>query len=94
VPGDTRIPYGQASQARQILNDAEDDLRDWKLSAAATEPNSEDDANAKYVTSNTSPVQSREQSLTATTSNGGGNRGKEVDRGETVDSAKATEAGN
>lgn len=94
VPGDTRIPYGQASQARQILNDAEDDLRDWKLSAAATEPNSEDDANAKYVTSNTSPVQSREQSLTVTTSNGGGNRGKEVDRGETVDSAKATEAGN
>ena len=31
VPGDTRNPYAHASQARQILNDAEDDLRDWQL---------------------------------------------------------------
>ncbi|KAK3393213.1 Eisosome component PIL1/LSP1, partial [Podospora didyma] len=30
VPGDTRIPYVHASQARQILNDAEDDLRNWR----------------------------------------------------------------
>ncbi|KAK4105899.1 hypothetical protein N658DRAFT_137142 [Parathielavia hyrcaniae] len=31
VPGDVRQPYAHASQARQILNDAEDDLRDWRL---------------------------------------------------------------
>ncbi|KAF5026231.1 hypothetical protein F66182_1698 [Fusarium sp. NRRL 66182] len=30
VPGDTRAAYGHSSQARQILNDAEDDLRDWR----------------------------------------------------------------
>jgi hypothetical protein len=30
VPGDTRPAYDQTQQARQILNDAEDDLRDWQ----------------------------------------------------------------
>jgi len=30
VPGDTRTAYESGSQARQILNDAEDDLRDWR----------------------------------------------------------------
>lgn len=30
VPGDTRTAYGHSSQARQILNDAEDDLKDWR----------------------------------------------------------------
>lgn len=30
VPGDTRTAYDSGSQARQILNDAEDDLRDWR----------------------------------------------------------------
>ncbi|KAH6619513.1 Eisosome component PIL1-domain-containing protein [Chaetomium sp. MPI-SDFR-AT-0129] len=35
VPGDVRPPYTQAAQARQILNDAEDDLRDWRLNEAA-----------------------------------------------------------
>lgn len=29
VPGDTRPPYQHAPQARQILNDAEEDLREW-----------------------------------------------------------------
>ncbi|KAM7192300.1 Eisosome component PIL1 domain containing protein [Rhypophila sp. PSN 637] len=31
VPGDAEPNYGQSGQARQILNDAEDDLRDWRL---------------------------------------------------------------
>ncbi|KAL2016538.1 hypothetical protein VTK56DRAFT_3432 [Thermocarpiscus australiensis] len=31
VPGDVRPPYAHAAQARQVLNDAEDDLRDWRL---------------------------------------------------------------
>jgi hypothetical protein len=30
VPGDTRPEYPHAQQARQILNDAEDDLREWQ----------------------------------------------------------------
>lgn len=29
VPGDTRPPFEHGQQARQILNDAEDDLREW-----------------------------------------------------------------
>lgn len=31
MPGDVRPAYAHASQARQILNDAEDDLREWRL---------------------------------------------------------------
>jgi hypothetical protein len=30
IPGDARAQYQGASQARQILNDAEDDLREWR----------------------------------------------------------------
>lgn len=30
MPGDTRVPYAGAQQARQVLNDCEDDLRDWQ----------------------------------------------------------------
>jgi hypothetical protein len=30
VPGDTRAEYGYAAEARQILNDIEDDLREWR----------------------------------------------------------------
>ncbi|KAF5616562.1 meiotic expression up-regulated 14 [Fusarium sp. NRRL 52700] len=33
VPGDTRVPYQHSSLARQILNDAEDDLREWRPEA-------------------------------------------------------------
>lgn len=33
APGDTRAEYPHAQQARQILNDAEDDLRDWQPQA-------------------------------------------------------------
>jgi hypothetical protein len=30
IPGDQRTPYAYANEARQILNDAEDDLKDWQ----------------------------------------------------------------
>ncbi|CAI6051310.1 unnamed protein product [Clonostachys chloroleuca] len=33
VPGDVRVAYSDAALARQILNDAEDDLRDWQPEA-------------------------------------------------------------
>jgi len=31
VPGDARAPFEYGPQARQVLNDAEDDLKDWQL---------------------------------------------------------------
>lgn len=31
VPGEMHRPYHHGAQARQILNDAEDDLKDWRL---------------------------------------------------------------
>lgn len=42
VPGDTRPPFEHADQARQVLNDAEEDLREWTpnlepISSSATE---------------------------------------------------------
>lgn len=37
VPGDTRAGYEHGAQARQILDDAEDDLRDWRPSAEPIE---------------------------------------------------------
>ncbi|KAL0468946.1 Eisosome component PIL1 domain-containing protein [Neurospora intermedia] len=54
VPGDSQIPYTQGHQARQILNNAEDDLRDWRPTTTAAAL----DEDAKYVTSNspTSPT--------------------------------------
>ena len=30
IPGNQRNPYPYAAEARQILNDAEDDLKDWQ----------------------------------------------------------------
>lgn len=42
VPGDVRPAYEGGAQARQILNDAEDDLRDWTLDV-------EDDAAAAHT---------------------------------------------
>lgn len=33
IPGDTRAVYEHGAQARQILNDTEDDLREWQPEA-------------------------------------------------------------
>ena len=45
VPGDTRPAFEHGHQARQVLNDAEEDLRDWQpnlepIHSAATEMSS------------------------------------------------------
>ncbi|KAB5551311.1 putative sphingolipid long chain base-responsive protein [Coniochaeta sp. 2T2.1] len=61
VPGDVRPAYEGGAQARQILNDAEDDLRDWRPDAGI-EDNS-------TVTSNTA----QNEKLTQKTSRGSGN---------------------
>ncbi|KAK3396327.1 Eisosome component PIL1-domain-containing protein [Sordaria brevicollis] len=64
VPGDSSIPYTQGGQARQILNDAEDDLRDWRPTTTATSVLTGagaragvTDEDAKYVTTNSPPTQ-------------------------------------
>lgn len=33
MPGDDRVTYDQGPQARQVLNDVEDDLREWTASS-------------------------------------------------------------
>lgn len=42
VPGDTRPPFQQAHQARQVLNDAEEDLREWAPSLEPIPSNATD----------------------------------------------------
>jgi hypothetical protein len=37
VPGDVRAEFPHAAQARQVLNDAEEDLRDWEPRLEAVE---------------------------------------------------------
>lgn len=61
VPGDTRPRYVHGAQARQILNDAEDDLRDW-------EPEAE---NIDAGSSVKSPVQSIPEASVGGTTNVG-----------------------
>jgi hypothetical protein len=55
VPGDIRPEFAHANQARQVLNDAEDDLRDWQ-------PELEDVGSSAHLIDNslmpTSPQQS------------------------------------
>ncbi|KAK3955976.1 Eisosome component PIL1-domain-containing protein [Pseudoneurospora amorphoporcata] len=58
VPGDSQIPYTQGHQARQILNDAEDDLREWRPATMASAAGLDEDA--KYVTSNSPPPQGQQ----------------------------------
>src|ERR1700712_4467327 len=49
IPGDVRPAYEHTNQARQILNDAEDDLKDWQ-------PQLEDvPSNAEHLESNLMP---------------------------------------
>lgn len=44
TPGDARRTYTHAAQGRQILNDAEDDLKSWVLQLdEATVPSAQDD---------------------------------------------------
>ncbi|KAH8748930.1 putative sphingolipid long chain base-responsive protein LSP1 [Hyaloscypha finlandica] len=45
IPGDIRPAYEHTNQARQILNDAEDDLKDWQPELEAVPSNAELDDN-------------------------------------------------
>jgi hypothetical protein len=54
VPGDVRPAYEHSNQARQILNDAEDDLRDWQ-------PELEDVPSSAQLESNLMPREQHQQ---------------------------------
>ena len=72
VPGDTRPAFEHAHQARQVLNDAEEDLRDWA-------PNLEPiHSTATELGSNLMPAQAG----TAATSVSGQEEGSVVGAGE------------
>ena len=72
VPGDTRPAFEHAHQARQVLNDAEEDLRDWM-------PNLEPiHSTATEMGSNLMPAQAG----TAATSVSGHEEGSTVGAGE------------
>jgi len=58
VPGDARQPYEYSTQARQILNDAEDDLKDWQPEPEA------------YATPSQSPIPSVKGKATETSETG------------------------
>jgi hypothetical protein len=57
VPGDTALPYDQAPQARQILNDAEDDLRAWQPEDAFSTPVEETPPSSKVERQDTAATQ-------------------------------------
>jgi len=54
IPGDMRPVYEHTNQARQILNDAEDDLKDWQLELEDVPSNAQLDASLM-------PMQARQQ---------------------------------
>lgn len=57
VPGDTRPTYDLERDARQILSDAEEDLRNWTLELEEVHSNANLDANAMpSASATTSPV--------------------------------------
>jgi len=60
VPGDVRTPYTEGGQARQILNDADDDLKDWQPELESYETPVETHAKGKggFVEGETFPAQS------------------------------------
>jgi hypothetical protein len=59
VPGDVRPAYEHTNQARQILNDAEDDLKDWT-------PDLEDVPSHADLEPNLMPTQRQQTSSSAT----------------------------
>ncbi|PNH26273.1 hypothetical protein BJF96_g10409, partial [Verticillium dahliae] len=79
APGDAVAPYPHSQQARQILNDAEDDLRDWQpqpdefgVAPPQNEPSPTRYGGSESLVSSDSPLQgavsaSRERVLRLTT---------------------------
>jgi len=95
VPGDTRTVYPNGGQSRQILNDAEDDLREWKLDVDQLLNNvgsgreQQGGSDERFASTNTSPVLiSREQTQQTQeqqrTPRGGSGSGSNESGGDTV----------
>ncbi|KAM0260373.1 hypothetical protein ACHAQJ_002774 [Trichoderma viride] len=49
APGDARAPYENAVQARQVLNDAEDNLKEWQPEYKAVSENGSEQSKGKEV---------------------------------------------
>lgn len=79
VPGDVRPPFEEGLQARQILNDAEDDLREWQ-------PRLEPVQNAGGLHSNAMPIEGN----TTGTSYAGQSEGQSQARSESPYGGTAT----
>jgi len=74
VPGDVRPAYEGGAQARQILNDAEDDLRDWRPDVVEEEVEPGQEKLAHKTTSRGSADYSRDSGYVAQQGGGGGDR--------------------
>ncbi|KAL7798546.1 sphingolipid long chain base-responsive protein PIL1 [Trichoderma ceciliae] len=48
-PGDARVPYENGAQARQVLNDAEDNLKEWQPEYRAPSENGSETSKGKEV---------------------------------------------
>ncbi|KAK0728985.1 Eisosome component PIL1/LSP1 [Apiosordaria backusii] len=89
VPGDVKPAYSHAAQARQILNDAEDDLREWRPNVLLSE---DENSGVDGKVSASEAVGGQRQAQVENA-----NKGKEVDRGsltETVVNVGNGTAGN
>lgn len=75
VPGDARPHYPHAAQARQILNDAEDDLREWRL----TRIDGADDGTQKQGQQQPLSPRSPQQPLSPKSDRGSLSEGKKVE---------------
>jgi len=83
VPGDVRPAFEHTDQARQVLNDAEDDLRDWQ-------PELEDvTSSADMMDPNLMPTQHQH---TSAASGSGPAGGVGIEGGETAHLGRATES--
>jgi hypothetical protein len=49
APGDARVPYENGAQARQVLNDAEDNLKDWQPEHKAPSENGSEESKGKEI---------------------------------------------
>lgn len=49
-PGDVRVPYENGAQARQVLNDAEDNLKEWQPEYKPASESGSETSKGKEVT--------------------------------------------
>ncbi|KAK4447624.1 Eisosome component PIL1/LSP1 [Podospora aff. communis PSN243] len=91
VPGNARPRYENASQARQILNDAEDDLKDWRLPDGLLSTEGSEDGN--FTTAGQSTPRQTQRQRSPKSPDGGSVTGGAQNGGGGVAEGKAAEIG-